>query len=50
MTGFTLLGEGLNDVINPLIRTRRTTKPEIRDHRELGPAGPGLAGEEGEEL
>ncbi len=29
VTGFTLLGEGLNDIINPLIRARRTTKPEI---------------------
>jgi len=29
VTGFTLLGEGLNDVINPLLRARRTKKPEI---------------------
>jgi len=29
VTGFTLLGEGLNDVINPLIRSRKTRKPEI---------------------
>jgi len=29
VTGFTLLGEGLNDVINPLIRARSTRKPEI---------------------
>jgi len=53
VTGFTLLGEGLNDVINPLIRTRRTTPPEIpgrSSHRDVGPAGPGLAGEEGEQL
>ena len=50
VTGFTLLGEGLNDVINPLIRARRTTPPKIGDGREAGPAGPGLAGEEGEQL
>ncbi len=49
VTGFTLLGEGLNDVINPLIRTRRTTVPDIPS-RDEGPAGPGLAGEEGEQL
>jgi len=29
VTGFTLLGEGLNDVINPLIRARRMRKPTI---------------------
>lgn len=29
VTGFTLLGEGLNDVINPLIRSRSTRKPII---------------------
>ena len=29
VTGFTLLGEGLNDVINPLIRARSTAKPDI---------------------
>lgn len=29
VTGFTLLGEGLNDVINPLIRARGTKKPVI---------------------
>jgi peptide/nickel transport system permease protein len=29
VTGFTLLGEGLNDVINPLVRARRTKKPEM---------------------
>ncbi len=31
VTGFTLLGEGLNDVINPLLRARRTKKPVIPD-------------------
>jgi peptide/nickel transport system permease protein len=31
VTGFTLLGEGLNDVINPLIRARRIKKPVIPD-------------------
>ena len=29
VTGFTLVGEGLNDVLNPLIRERRIKKPEI---------------------
>jgi peptide/nickel transport system permease protein len=29
VTGFTLLGEGLNDVINPLIRARSTRKPDM---------------------
>jgi peptide/nickel transport system permease protein len=29
VTGFTLVGEGLNDILNPLIRKRRIVKPEI---------------------
>lgn len=29
VTGFTLVGEGLNDVLNPLIRRRRLHKPQI---------------------
>jgi peptide/nickel transport system permease protein len=29
VTGFTLVGEGLNDILNPLIRHRRLRKPEI---------------------
>jgi peptide/nickel transport system permease protein len=29
VTGFTLVGEGLNDILNPLIRYRRVRKPEI---------------------
>ncbi len=29
VTGFTLVGEGLNDVINPLIRYRHIERPEI---------------------
>jgi peptide/nickel transport system permease protein len=29
ITGFTLVGEGLNDVLNPLIRHRRIQRPEI---------------------
>ena len=29
VTGFTLVGEGLNDVLNPLIRHRRIARPEI---------------------
>jgi peptide/nickel transport system permease protein len=37
VTGFTLVGEGLNDVLNPLIRHRRIERPEI------APAGGGGA-------
>jgi peptide/nickel transport system permease protein len=29
VTGFTLIGEGLNDVLNPVIRYRRIKRPEI---------------------
>src|SRR5437667_8567859 len=29
VTGFTLVGEGLNDVLNPLIRKRRIRRPRI---------------------
>jgi len=29
VTGFTLVGEGLNDVLNPLIRHRRIRRPQI---------------------
>jgi peptide/nickel transport system permease protein len=29
VTGFTLVGEGLNDVVNPLIRARRISRPEM---------------------
>jgi peptide/nickel transport system permease protein len=29
VTGFTLVGEGLNDILNPLIRYRRVQKPEM---------------------
>ena len=36
VTGFTLLGEGLNDVINPLLRARRTKKPEIPERPASG--------------
>jgi peptide/nickel transport system permease protein len=38
VTGFTLVGEGLNDVINPLIRTRRIRTPELP-----APAGSSVA-------
>jgi peptide/nickel transport system permease protein len=34
VTGFTLVGEGLNDVLNPRIRYRRLRKPEIPTERE----------------
>lgn len=29
VTGFTLVGEGINDVVNPLIRTRRIRRPRL---------------------
>jgi peptide/nickel transport system permease protein len=29
VTGFTLVGEGLNDILNPLIRYRRVRKPDM---------------------
>jgi len=46
VTGFTLLGEGLNDVVNPLIRARKTSKPEIPP---AGGAGADRTGERGDE-
>ena len=39
VTGFTLVGEGLNDVFNPLIRSRRIERPEIPEDPALAPAG-----------
>jgi len=42
VTGFTLVGEGLNDVINPLIRTQRIERPELPE-LDLAPAGGGGA-------
>jgi len=36
VTGFTLVGEGLNDVINPLVRYRRISKPDISAEHPLG--------------
>ena len=38
VTGFTLLGEGLNDVINPLIRARSTAKPDMPERPGAGSA------------
>ena len=35
VVGFTLVGEGLNDVINPLVRSRPTEQPDI-PAREVG--------------
>jgi peptide/nickel transport system permease protein len=40
VTGFTLVGEGLNDVLNPLIRHRRLSPPEIPDDQTAEPAAP----------
>jgi peptide/nickel transport system permease protein len=36
VTGFTLVGDGLNDVLNPLIRKRRIRRPTIPDRAEPG--------------
>jgi peptide/nickel transport system permease protein len=42
ITGFTLVGEGINDTLNPLVRERPLDPPEIPDEAEaeLPPAGP----------
>ena len=43
ITGFTLVGEGINDTLNPLIRERPIDAPEIPEEEEaaeLPPAGP----------
>ena len=49
VTGFTLVGEGVNDVLNPLIRQRRLERPEIHHHPESGtPAMASVPGSEGE--
>jgi hypothetical protein len=34
VTGFTLVGEGINDVLNPLIRQRRIAAPPMPDDGE----------------
>jgi peptide/nickel transport system permease protein len=43
VTGFTLVGEGLNDVLNPRIRYRRLRRPEIPIAAASGPAAMPLA-------
>jgi peptide/nickel transport system permease protein len=55
VTGFTLVGEGLNDVINPLIRQRRIEKPRIpapaaEPELVTGTAGVGGTLEEAQEV
>ena len=42
ITGFTLVGEGMNDTLNPLVRERPIDAPEIPEEElvELPPAGP----------
>ncbi len=49
VTGFTLLGEGLNDVINPLVRAQRNKKPEMpaREQQAAGGTGASEAEPEG---
>jgi peptide/nickel transport system permease protein len=39
VTGFTLVGEGLNDILNPLIRYRRVRKPKMERAPAAEPAG-----------
>jgi peptide/nickel transport system permease protein len=41
VTGFTLVGEGLNDILNPLTRRRPTNRPEIPQRDTV----PGMEGE-----
>ncbi len=36
VTGFTLVGEGINDVLNPLIRERQIDRPTIPHHDDAG--------------
>ena len=40
VTGFTLLGEGLNDVINPLIRAKSTKRPQLPQVAPVASAQP----------
>lgn len=44
VTGFTLVGEGLNDVLNPLIRKRRLERPKIPVEPPPEPAPAGETG------
>jgi peptide/nickel transport system permease protein len=44
VTGFTLVGEGLNDVLNPLIRHRRIRRPEIPVPADATAGAGGAAG------
>jgi ABC-type dipeptide/oligopeptide/nickel transport system permease subunit len=44
VTGLTLVGEGLNDVINPLLRARGMSGRKIRDRDQGGPAAAGPGG------
>ena len=39
VTGFTLVGEGLNDILNPLIRERPIDAPEIPEEERSSSAG-----------
>jgi peptide/nickel transport system permease protein len=39
VTGFTLVGEGLNDILNPLIRYRRVRKPDVQATPAAEPTG-----------
>ena len=48
VTGFTLVGEGINDILNPLIRQRRLEQPEIPVEPAEGmPAMAAVPGAEG---
>ena len=43
ITGFTLVGEGINDTLNPLIRERPIDPPDIPSDEAADPAAPGPA-------
>jgi peptide/nickel transport system permease protein len=47
VTGFTLVGEGLNDVVNPLIRPRRIRRPEMPEPTAPATPAPADGPEEG---
>ena len=48
VTGFTLVGEGINDVLNPLIRQRRIEPPSMPESGEPASPAPAIAPTTGE--
>jgi len=43
VTGLTLVGEGLNDVLNPTLRRRRVDRPVVQSRRAVGSSAVGPA-------